>query len=539
MMDEHLSGNLVAEIPAVPPQRVKILLVDDRQDKLLALASIFDGLDLELVTAQSGSEALRLLLVDEFAVILLDVMMPIMDGFETAALIRQRKSSERTPIIFVTAMNATETHASRGYSLGAVDYIFAPVIPEVLRAKVSVFIDLFKLRGEVEWRGNQLRQEAVQRADHLETRLEGLLNRLHVGVFRSTQGGDLITANPAFHQLYGSNPAVDPHTINLGQFYLSEDDRLRLMNDLRSTDSMHERHVRQRRFDGQLIWVSMSKTLVTDADGRQYIDGLIEDVTLRKEAETALSTKSEELKRSNIELKRSNAELEQFAYIASHDLQEPLRMVSSYSTLFLDRYGPAVDDQGRRFLGQVVDGSNRMQALIHDVLAYSQLGRDCTAILVDCNEVMERVRFNFLLPIKAGGVDIVQGPLPTVRGDPLLIGQIFQNLVGNAIKFCRAGVTPRISISAERKAAIWEFTIADNGIGIPAASYESIFQVFQRLHGREVYDGTGIGLAICRKAVQRLGGDIRVVSTPNEGSIFFFTIPAVDEPIAETMLPAA
>lgn len=278
---------------------------------------------------------------------------------------------------------------------------------------------------------------------------------------------------------------------------------------------------------------------MTDADGRQYIDGLIEDVTLRKEAETALSTKSEELKRSNIELKRSNAELEQFAYIASHDLQEPLRMVSSYSTLFLDRYGPAVDDQGRRFLGQVVDGSNRMQALIHDVLAYSQLGRDCTAILVDCNEVMERVRFNFLLPIKAGGVDIVQGPLPTVRGDPLLIGQIFQNLVGNAIKFCRAGVTPRISISAERKAAIWEFTIADNGIGIPAASYESIFQVFQRLHGREVYDGTGIGLAICRKAVQRLGGDIRVVSTPNEGSIFFFTIPAVDEPIAETMLPAA
>ena len=520
---EKRNDGLPAAMVATPPtpQRAKVLLVDDRHDKLLALSSVFDGLDLELVMAQSGKEALRLLLAHEFAVILLDVIMPVMDGFDTAALIRKRKNSEHTPIIFITAMNATETHASRGYSLGAVDYIFAPVIPEVLRAKVSVFIDLFRMRREIEQRGNELRQEAEQRAEHLETRLESLLNRLQVGVFRSTPDGELISANPAFFHLYGINPAIDPSSINLSQFYLEGEDRRQLLEEVRRTGSVHERHVHQRRLDGRLIWMSLSKTLVIDADGRECIDGLAEDISIRKEAETALINKAEELA-------RSNAELEEFAYVASHDLQEPLRMVSSYSSLVAARYGPSLNDEARRFLGEVVDAAKRMQTLIRDVLTYSQLGRDCHTTLTDCNEVMVRVRANFQTLIADHDVDLVQEPLPTVRGDPVLIAQVFQNLVGNAIKYRRAGVRPRVSISAERKGAMWEFSIADNGIGIAADSYEYIFGVFHRLHGRKEYDGTGIGLTICRKAIQRHGGDIRVVSTPGEGSTFFFTLPAAD-----------
>lgn len=512
----------VAEPDKAPVgDRAKVLLVDDRQDKLTALEAVLGGLDLDLVMAKSGKEALRLLLANEFAVILLDVSMPVMDGFETAALIRQRKSSEHTPIIFITAMSATETHVSRGYSLGAVDYIFAPVVPEMLRAKVSVFLDLFRKSREVERRADALRHEAELRAEQLESRLESLLNRLNVGVFRSTPAGDLINANPAFMRIFGINPSVNPATINLGQLYIRQQDRSELLAELRRTGRVQERHVRQHRIDHSPIWVSLSKTLVVDSKGDEFIDGMVEDVTVRKEAEIALIAKAEELA-------RSNAELEEFAYIASHDLQEPLRMVSSYSSLLEARYGSVIDENGKMFLGQVVDSAKRMQTLIRDILTYSKLGRGSEDSLVDCNEMLERAHFNLQPLFTEANVEFHREHLPTIRGDPVLIGQVLQNLLGNAVKFRRDGVRPRVDISAKRVAEGWEFAISDNGIGIPGDCLERIFHVFHRLHGRDEYEGTGIGLAICRKAVQRHGGTIRVESTVGQGSTFYFTLPATD-----------
>ena len=180
-------------------QPVKVLLVDDRPDKLLALESILSGPGLKLIMAHSGKEALRLVLLHEFAVIFLDVSMPIMDGFETAALIRQRKSSQHTPIIFITAYSDNEMPAARGYSLGAVDYIFAPVAPDILRAKVSVFIDLFKKAGEIQRHSEGLQKRAESRASSLEIRLDDLLNRLNVGVFSAANSSnkDLSTVSSA------------------------------------------------------------------------------------------------------------------------------------------------------------------------------------------------------------------------------------------------------------------------------------------------------------------------------------------------------
>ena len=180
-----------------------------------------------MITARSGKEALRLVLQHEFAVILLDVSMPIMDGFEAAALIRQRKASERTPIIFITAMSATDTHATRGYSLGAVDYIYAPVLPDVLRAKVGVFIDLFERAREIRRQADWLRVEAERRASNLETRLDGLLNRLNVGVFRSTIEGQLISANPAFRRIFGIAAGADLTAINIASLYQQTEERSR------------------------------------------------------------------------------------------------------------------------------------------------------------------------------------------------------------------------------------------------------------------------------------------------------------------------
>jgi PAS domain S-box-containing protein len=513
-----IKGSETQAIPEEgPPERVKVLLVDDRQDKLLALGSILGNLDLELIVARSGKEALRLVLNNEFAVILLDVSMPVMDGFETASLIRSRQSSEHTPIIFITAINASETHASHGYSLGAVDYIFAPVVPDILRAKVSVFIDLFRKSRDVNRRAEALRIQAERRADILESRLEELLNRLNVGVFRCTVEGKLVSANPAFFRLFGIHPSVPNASINIASLYLQSEDRSLLIAKLEKEHKLQEYHVRQRRVDGTIIWVSLSKTLITSHDGERYIDGLVEDITVRKEAEVTLMAKAEELA-------RSNAELEQFAYVASHDLQEPLRMVSAYSSLVIDRYGDRLDDKGRSFLTQVIGGAKRMQELIKDILAFSRIGMMPVPVQVDCNQLLERVKFNLQDSIARSRATITYQDLPVVVGDPVLLSQLFQNLINNAIKFRKKDSDPVVTISAQRDGQYWRFAVSDNGIGIPKEHSSKIFGVFQRLHTREEYPGTGIGLAICNKVIQQHGGSIAVTSLVGVGSTFNFTI---------------
>ena len=506
------SGNQV-----VSDQPVKVLLVDDRPDKLIALQSILAGPALELVLANSGKEALRLVLAHDFAVILLDVSMPIMDGFETASLIRQRKSSEHTPIIFITAYSDSEMPASRGYSLGAVDYIFAPVDPDILRAKVSVFIDLFKKSQKIQYQSEWLRKQAERRASSLEIRLDDLLNRLNVGVFSATSDWVLISANPAFFRLFGINPAIAPETFNLAKLYSQEEDRVNLMARLESEGQVQDYHVRQCHLDGTLMWVSLSKVLVTDDKGNRHIDGLVEDITDRKMAEATLMAKMEELA-------RSNAELEEFAYVASHDLQEPLRMVSSYSSLLAERYAQQLDEKGKMFLGQLVGGARRMQALIRDILAFAKIGKLPNHALVDCNEVIEKALFNLKDIIADSGATVTRDQLPTLIGEPVLLGQVFQNLISNAIKFRHKDRCPTVHVSVERRGAFWSFAVTDNGIGIPPQFYEKIFSVFQRLHSSDDYAGTGIGLAICRKAIQKHGGTISVQSVPGSGSVFRFQL---------------
>ena len=516
---------------AMANEPAKILMVDDRSDKLVALTAVLGDLGQELIVAHSGKEALRLVLLHDFAVILLDVSMPVMDGFETAALIRQRRKSEHTPIIFITALSATDNHASKGYSLGAVDYIYAPVIPEVLRAKVSVFVDLFNKTRAIHNQSEKLRVAAERRADRLETRLESLLNRLNVGVFRCTLNDRIIGANPAFLRIYGINPTVDPRTLNMSQFYQHDQDRQSISEQLQRSGRVQEWHVRHRRLDGTLIWISVSKTLLQEADGSFCVDGLVEDISVRKEAETTLISKAEELA-------RSNAELEEFAYIASHDLQEPLRMISSYASLMNDRYHSTLDERGCSFLDQLVDNAKRMQGLIRDILSFSRIGKAIETEEVSCDEVVERILFNLASALDESAATVERAALPMVRGDAVLIGQIFQNLIGNALKFRRAGVPAVIRIGVERRGDWWSFSIQDNGIGIPPDCTERIFQVFQRLHSRAEYGGTGIGLAICRKAVRHHGGDITVESVLGEGSTFRFTLPTLEAKPGD-VVPAA
>lgn len=512
----------VADRPAAAVQRVKVLLVDDRQDKRLALSSVLEGLDLELVTAQSGRDALRMVLIHEFAVILLDVSMPLMDGFETASLIRQRKQTEHLPIIFITAFRDTDDQASRGYALGAVDYIFAPVIPAVLRTKVSVFTDLFKKNREIKRQSDLLKMESEHRVASLENRLDCLLNRLHVGVYRLTNEGVLISANNSFYQLFAIDPLVMVHPLNFFERYLEKNDRTAITERLEAAGHVQEYPVCQSRADGTVRWISLSKVLVVESNGMRYIDGLAEDITVRKKAEEELISKAEELA-------RSNAELAQFAYVASHDLQEPLRTISSYASLLARRYAHLLDDKGRTFLDHLVDGATRMQHLIRDILAFSKIGKQPTIVPVNCNDIMERVIFNSEESITASGATVSRDQLPTVIGDPVLLGQVFQNLLSNSLKFRHKERLLSVHIGVERKGPFWSFSVTDNGIGIPAQHYEKIFSIFQQLHTHEEYAGTGIGLAICRKAIQQCGGSITVDSELGCGSVFRFLLPCTAE----------
>jgi PAS domain S-box-containing protein len=253
----------------------------------------------------------------------------------------------------------------------------------------------------------------------------------------------------------------------------------------------------------------------------------------RRQAEGELREAHEELSRRAQDLARSNAELEQFAYVASHDLQEPLRMVSSYTQLLLRRYSRLFDDDAREFMSYIVDGAARMKQLIEDLLAYSRVGtRGRDPEPTDAQAALDQALANLRAAIEASGAAVTHDPLPTVRADGSQLVQLFQNLVGNALKF-RGGEPPRIHVGAREKDAEVVLSVRDNGIGIDPQYFERIFVIFQRLHSKAEYEGTGIGLAICKKIIDRHGGRIWVESQPGQGSTFYCTLPRVREGQAE------
>jgi len=406
----------MAKDPGLSPRKVKILLVDDRPANLLALETILEDLGQEMVRATSGREALRQLLTDEFAVILLDVNMPEMDGFETAALIRERERSRHTPILFITAHKDDE-HQFRGYYAGAVDFLYKPINAEVLRSKVSVFVDLCRKSDLVR-----------QHAEALEARNAELERTVR--------------------------------------------DLARAEAEVRRLNSELEQRVRER----------------------------------------------------TSELTRANEELKQFAYAASHDLREPLRTISSYTQLLNRRYRDKLEGDGQEFMKYVIESVQRMDLLLNDLLAYShQLKAQESFSSVSAEAVLMGVLMNLDATIKSSGAEITHHPLPEVYSDFAQLTQVFQNLISNSIKY-RSEAPPRIHISATETEDDWQFEVKDNGIGIDPRYHEQIFGIFKRLHGRE-FPGTGIGLALVKRIVERHGGRIWVESEPGQGATFRFTIP--------------
>jgi PAS domain S-box-containing protein len=311
-----------------------------------------------------------------------------------------------------------------------------------------------------------------------------------------------------------------------------KEDMDRLMVDIRevrrnplSVQTGQWRHIRK---DGEVIDVELTAHPV-ELDGRHARMVAVVDVTERRRYERQLQRLNGDLQRLNADLERraveltaTNAELERFAYIASHDLQEPLRMVTSFLQLLEKKYGGHLDDRADQYIHYAVDGAERMKALIMDLLEYSRLGTGKEGFdWVDCGEVMAEVGDVFREQIAAAGANLEIGPLPRAWGDKVQLTQLFQNLLSNALKYV-SDEPPVIRITAEERPAYWEFSVADNGIGIEPQFFDKVFIIFQRLHNKNEYSGTGIGLAICKKIVERHGGRIWVES--GAGTTFYFTI---------------
>jgi len=274
-------------------------------------------------------------------------------------------------------------------------------------------------------------------------------------------------------------------------------------------------------FNEMLSQIEARDGALTQAQGEleKRVRDLQREVAERQRAEKGLAEKA-------VELERSNAELQQFAYVASHDLQEPLRMVSIYTQLLAKRYGPKLDGSALEFIDFAVAGVKRMRLLIRDLLEYSRVGtRGQFLTMTDCNAVLDLTLNNLDAVIEESHARITRGPLPAIMADDVQLGQLFQNLISNAIKY-RDSKPPEIHVGCKQEESHWLFWVRDNGIGIDPQYGERIFIIFQRLHGKGEYPGSGIGLAICKKIVERHGGKIWVESEPGKGSTFYFTLPA-------------
>ncbi|MGH9552303.1 MAG: PAS domain-containing sensor histidine kinase, partial [Terriglobales bacterium] len=372
-------------------------------------------------------------------------------------------------------------------------------------------------------RNISVRKAAEKHLAQMEARYRGLLEAAPDAMVVVNQSGEIVLLNVQAEKKFGyrRDELVGQKVKNI----IPEGFAERLVADaLRSAEDALAQQIgtgielTARRKDGSEFPIEIMLSPLESAEGI-LVTAAVRDISTRQNAEVHLLRKMEELN-------RSNEELGQFAYIASHDLQEPLRMVASYTQLLSRRYKGKLDADADEFIAFAVDGASRMQRLIQDLLAYSRVGTKGRNLLdTSSEEALQRALINLRGALEQSHAQVTHDPLPPVLADETQLIQLFQNLVGNAIKYQSPGAVPQVHISVSASGEDrWMFAVKDNGLGIDAQYFERIFGMFQRLHKREEYAGTGIGLAICKKIVERHGGSISVESQPGQGSTFRFAL---------------
>ena len=416
----------------------KILLVDDREDNLLSLETILEQDGYSFKKARSGREALKVLLAEfDFALILMDIMMPSLNGFETAALIYEREKLRHIPIIFITANSYGEENIFKGYMAGAVDYIYKPVNPGLLRAKVSVFIDLYKKN----------------------------------------------------HQL------------------LAQEQKLKTIN------KNLENEIQERKNSEERVQ-ELNRQLLTNVD----------------------------------RLESANKELDRFAFMASHDLQEPLRKIRTFSDLLCLKCKNDLDNEAQIYINRIQKAAERMQELIKDLMTFSKISSEKKRFVkTDLNKLIQEVIGELESKIHDKKARIEVGKLPFLHINPILIRPLFYNLIENALKYSKKDLIPVINIYSDNNSPDQDallnireqkkysrIFIQDNGIGFEQKYAEQIFDMFKRLHSHVQYEGTGIGLALCKQIIEKHNGYISAISKIDEGTLFIIALPTEKEEIIIT-----
>jgi PAS domain S-box-containing protein len=501
---------------APEPNELRVLHVEDNplDAELVAQVLRKSGISFSVVVVQTEAEFERELRVQSPDVVLADYNLPQWEGMEALDLLRREELD--IPLILVSGALGDVT-AVECIKRGATDYVLQDGLarlPEAIRRALQEKV----LRERQRRSDTALRESQVQ--------LEALVHSAMDAILTADEEQSIVMFNTAAEKMFRCSQAEalgqpierfipqrfrDAHSAHMRKFG-ETGTASRTMDKLGT--------LRALRADGEEfpIEASISRTQV---GGRALFTVIVRDITERERAEKKLGEKM-------AELARSNADLEQFAYVASHDLQEPLRMVAAYTQLLAERYRGKLDENGDKFLGYASEGALRMQSLIQDLLAFSRVGRVGAARgRVDCDAALEEVLLTLGPAIHESGAVVTHGALPVVWADRSQIVQVLQNLIGNAIKF-HGKEPPAISVQAEKTGGQWLFSVSDNGIGIAPEHAENIFVVFQRLHTRTEYPGNGIGLAICKKIIEHGGGKIWVEAQAGHGSTFKFTIPCDD-----------
>ncbi|HEY9850072.1 MAG TPA: ATP-binding protein [Leptolyngbyaceae cyanobacterium] len=628
---------------------IKILVVDDQPNNLRFLSNVLKERGYQVQRAINGQLALNAALLSPPDLILLDIMLPDINGYEVCASLKTTEQTKDIPVIFLSALNETQEKV-KAFRIGGVDYITKPFQSEEVLARIESQLTIQKLQKQLKQQ-NEILQNQIKERQQTEKSLKQAHQQLAFHVENSPLA--VIEWNHQFRVQRWSAQAekifgwAAREVLNKSwdelEFVFDEDfDEVtqvitHLLNGTQTRNTCHNRNYTK---DGSVVHCEWYNSALLDNAGNLVsILSLALDVSNRKKAEAALRASEalyagifnhsaeaifllnvspdekfifetinptselvmgisagdirgktpaevvsnqiaihfEERYRACVaagvpisyeesltlpignrtwrtilipirdaagniiklqgssrditdeirqrqELARSNAELEQFAYIASHDLQAPLATITSYAQLLEQRYKEKIDAKGERFIRNIVQGTMRMQSLIDDLLEYSRVGRNEQPFeAIDCNMVFEEACANLQLDIYNNQAVVTCDKLPTVMGDFSRLVQLFQNLIGNGIKY-RRQESPNVNITISRREDAWLFAVKDNGIGIEPKYSDRIFQIFQRLHSRNDYAGTGIGLAICKKIVESHGGQIWVESQPGQGSTFYFTL---------------
>jgi PAS domain S-box-containing protein len=483
---------------AIPPANTvrgeRVLLADDNADMREYVARLL-GDHYRVVAVSNGEEALDAALSDPPDLILSDVMMPGLDGFELLERLRANPLTRTIPVILLSARAGEESRVE-GLGAGADDYLVKPFTPRELLARVVAHLSMRRRRKEAEdaLRESQATLQSFYESSSFLMGVVEIEGETIVPVYCNAAaaaflGTDVEQIRNQTGEELGIPPPID--AIWIGHYRQSQTSGRAIQFEYEHPQP------------GRSVWLNASVNFLgIKPAGRPRFSFVAQDVTERKRNEALL-------RHSNEELRRANADLEQFAYSASHDLQEPLRQIAIYSQLLEKKHARQLEGKAALYLDYCIEGAQRMEMLIRDLLAYSQAGKasDSPAESVNIGEVIEIVKKNLSTTIEEAQAEISASQLPVVRGDTVPLVHLFQNLLSNALKY-RSQKKPRISITASETDGHWRFAVEDNGIGIPKEFQSQIFGIFKRLHDRAEYPGTGIGLAICQKIIDKYGGKI-------------------------------